>query len=72
MEQKNRVAQKRKNDWKYAHKRLAIVEREATARKPLHYYAKNMPPSYAYDDDDISERDRRQLEDFDSQMLDFE
>ena len=41
------AAERRKNDWKYANKRKKILA--GNLSKPLHYYSKNMPASYAVD-----------------------
>ena len=54
------AAERRKNDWKYANKRKRILA--GNLSKPLHYYSKNMPASYAVD----KRQERQALRQFDN------
>ena len=59
------AAERRKNDWKYAERRKKILA--GNLSKPLHYYSKNMPVSYAVDK--RQERQRlRQIDKFKNQI----
>lgn len=60
---------RRKNEWKYASRRKAILNNHIT--KPLHYYSKNMPESNAVDKRQIR-KSKQQLENFKSQINDLE
>lgn len=59
------AAERRKNDWKHANKRKKILADNLS--KPLHYYSKNMPASYAIDR--RQERQTlRQIDNFQNQL----
>ena len=59
------AAERRKNDWKDAERRKKILA--GNLSKPLHYYSKNMPVSYAVDK--RQERQRlRQIDKFKNQI----
>ena len=61
----SRAAERRKNDWKYANKRKKILA--GNLSKPLHYYSKNMPASYAVDKRQERQASR-QFDNFQSQL----
>lgn len=42
------LAQRRKNEWKFAARNKKISEIIGYEEKPLHYYAKNAPEFYLY------------------------
>lgn len=61
----SRAAERRKNEWKYAKRRKEILGNSIT--KPLHYYAKNMPESHAFDKRQLRQK-QRQIDDFENQL----